>query len=557
MRKRQPSIDGFVPRRARTSLGTRSSLGTDARRNSQTRPQSVSANSKGLRGINRTMSNTASPLRSNRGIGRADIDESLSNIDQLSKSPKKISRRQKRIMKKLARKPKSKIRRLVERCLIVLAILGLCIGGYFIYKISNAGGNMLQGSLTDLFQTKKLKMDSKGRSNFLVLGTSEDDPGHPGSNLTDSMMVVSVDQTNKNIYMFSIPRDLYVDYGMACDSGYEGKINVYFSCANSGTTTADEQDRLSKTQQFVGDIFGLDIQYGLHVDLTVVKDLVDAVGGIDVNIVGSEGSSGVLDRNFDWRCNYSCYYVKYTNGVHHLDGTHAMFLAQARGDTAPTYGLANSNFDREKNQQKILIALKNKAVSTGTLTNLSAVSKLIDGLGNNLRTNIATNEIQTLMKVISSVKTSDVHTVSLIDGDNAVVTTGNYSGQSVVMPSAGVFQYSDIQDFIAKYVDANAVTLEAAPVAVFNGTETSGLAQQEADKMEAKGMTVSGVDTASKNNYTRTKIYAVGNGNSATAKALKAMYGVDVTIVSDKSKLPEPVDGSVKFVVIIGSDVNR
>ena len=84
------------------------------------------------------------------------------------------------------------------------------------------------------------------------------------------------------------------------------------------------------------------------------EKIIDAVGGVDIDIQGSNGAPGVLDRNFDWRCNYKCYMVKYDNGVHHLDGERALFLAMARGSVEPTYGLGNSNFDREKNQQKII-----------------------------------------------------------------------------------------------------------------------------------------------------------------------------------------------------------
>jgi LCP family protein required for cell wall assembly len=362
------------------------------------------------------------------------------------------------------------------------------------------------------------------------------------------MMVLSIDQKNKNAYMFSIPRDLYVEFGQACTSGYAGKINEYFSCVNDGTDSTAEQDRLAKTQKFVGDIFGMNIQYGVHVNQTVVKEAVDAVGGIDVNIVG-DGAPGILDRNFDWRCNYTCYLVKYTNGVHHLDGTAAMYLTQARGDTAPTYGLAKSNFDREMNQQKILIALKNKAMSTGILTNIGAVTNLIDTLGSNLRTNIQTKEIRTLMQAGSDISTSDIHTLSLIDGDKAVVETGGYGGMSVVMPSAGIFDYSGIQAFIRKNLSNDPVAKEAAPIEVLNGTLQSGLGQTKADMLTGDGFNVTSVNNAPSGTYDNVEVYKIGSGYTATANKLAIKFNIKIKTTPP----PLTVDSSIKFVLIFGA----
>jgi anionic cell wall polymer biosynthesis LytR-Cps2A-Psr (LCP) family protein len=351
--------------------------------------------------------------------------------------------------------------------------------------------------------------------------------------------------------MFSIPRDLYVEFGTACTSGYAGKINEYFSCTNDGTDSVAEQDRLTKAQKFVGDIFGLDIQYGVHVNQTVVKEAVDAIGGIDVNIVG-DGAPGILDRNFDWRCNYKCYLVKYTNGVHHLDGTAAMYLTMARGDSSPTYGLSKSNFDREVNQQKIIIALKNKATSTGILTNIGAVTKLMDTLGNNLRTNIQTKEIRTLMQVGSEIKTADIHTISLIDGDNAVVKTGGYGGMSVVMPSAGIFDYSGIQSFVHKNLVNDPISKESAPIVVLNGSGKTGYGKSRADILTKDGFNVTDVKTAPDGNYQNVEIYQIGTDKPATAKKLASMYKVTLKTTTP----PITVDGSVRFVIIFGSTNN-
>lgn len=546
MSEKRYSVDGFVPRRLGGELGElhRAENLRKPQEESIERPLNISG-----KNPTRVLGQSYAAQR----VGRSDIDESLREIDESVEPEKKLTRRQRRRARKMAKKQASPTRRIIKWSSIIISVLVVGVFGFLVYKFIAAGNNIFGGDLFGWLQSQSLKMDSNGRSNFLILGTSENDPGHNGADLTDSMMVVSIDQKNKNIYMFSIPRDLYVKYGMACAAGYEGKINAYFACSNGGDTKEAEQDRLSKTQQFVGNIFGMDIQYGVHVNGTVIKEAVDAVGGVDVDVEGSNGAPGVLDRNFDWRCNFKCYLVKYTNGVHHLDGEHAWFLSMARGDIEPTYGLANSNFDREKNQQKIIMALKQKMMTTGTLTNISAITQLMDSFGNNLRTNIQTNEIRTLMKVAGDVKSNDVHTLSFfgIDGDS-LVKSGAYNGASVVMPSSGLYDYSAIQSYIKQNLSNDPIAKEAAQIAVLNATGQAGYAKTEADKLKKSGFNVTVVDNAPAGPYDDVEIYQIGNGNSATAGKLASRYNITVK----KSRPPVSVDGDVKFIIILGAVAN-
>lgn len=542
MKDNKSNVEGFILRRPGDKLGDlhiRTDLNS---RESLNKP--IFAGSSDTK-------RTIGDEQPSRAVGRTEIDESLSQIDeQPNKDSKKLTRKQRKLLRKMSKKQQTKKRRVIKWLSIIFVVFLLSIGGYVAYRLINASGNIFQGNILNIFQTKPLKQDENGRSNFLILGTSEDDPGHGGGDLTDSMLVVSLDQNKKNIYMFSIPRDLYVEYGEACLAGYSGKINAYFSCSDPGTTAKAEQNRLKKTQKFIGDIFGLDIQYGIHVNHTVIKEAVDAIGGIDVDIQGSNGDPGILDRNFDWRCNYTCYLVKYDNGVHHLDGEHALYLAQARGDIAPTYGLGNSNFDREKNQQKILVAIKDKAASTGTLTNLSAVSKIIDALGKNLRSNINTDEIRTIMNVLNDTDPNSIHTISLVAEGEAVVKTGAYGGASVVMPAAGIYNYQAIQAYIKKKISSDEAVLEAAPIAVLNGSGQAGVAQSESDRLLKLGLNISVIDNAPKGDYTGVKIYQIGSGYTATANKLTGLYNISIS----EEAPPVNLASDIKFIIIIGSN---
>ena len=445
--------------------------------------------------------------------------------------------------------------------LIGLLVLVLGIVGFFIVKGLNASGSVLQGSLLDLVQSEPLKQDANGRSNFLLLGTSEDDPGHEAGYLTDSIMVLSVDQKNKNAYTFSIPRDLYVDYGQACTSGYRGKVNVYFSCVNDGEDDAAEQDRLTKTRGFIGEITGMDIQYAVHVNYTVMRDVVNAIGGnITVNIE-SRNPLGVMDSNFDWKCGKAAvkkkncppdgHFIQYPIGPAVLDAEHALYLAQARGDRAPTYGFEQSNFDRERNQQKILVAIRDKALSAGTLTNLGSVTGLIDALGNNLRTNVETKEVRTLMEVAKDTKSENIMSIDLFSTDDPMFTTGNLPGAgSSVYPKAGVGNYTQLQAFLAKQLTSDPVVREGANITVLNGSGIAGVGQTVADSLEAKNYTIDEVANAPEGTYAAYEIYQIGEGNTATAAKLAELYKVTIK----KTAPPVSVTGATDFVIIVGKD---
>jgi LCP family protein required for cell wall assembly len=403
---------------------------------------------------------------------------------------------------------------------------------------------VFQGGFFGLMQKQPLKQDANGRSNFLIFGTEEE--GHPGANLTDSIMVLSVNQETKDAFMISIPRDLWVDYGSACTSGYRGKVNAVYTCASN-----DGEDQAAGTaalQRKIGSILGLDIQYYVHINFAALQEIVDAVGGVTVTVESNPKGMGILDRNFDWRCQYKCYYVKYKDGeTVHLDGEHALALARAR-NAQGGYGLADSNFDREKNQQKIIRALREKALNVGTLTNLGKVTSLMDALGNNLKTNIDKKEIQTLMSLASDIKNEDIRSLALNDEKDPLVTTGNIEGQSSVFPVAGTYIYGDIQAFIKKNSVNNPVSREGAKVVVLNGTSVAGVAGKEAAVLTGAGYIVSDTDDAPAGTYAAIEVYKIGSGNTATTDALQKRYGVTVKTTSP----PLSVSSDVSFVVVVG-----
>lgn len=548
MTRPRHSIDGFSSRRSSLDGFTRRDAGLPPVRPIATRDRHVGEPARPIT----TSHQHARPLHTE--VNPHEISESLKTID----SPEPGGRKRK------SRISWKKVRRILKWLAIFILIVGISIGTYLAVKALMAGGNVFKGNPFDIIQTKPLKMDENGRSNILILGTSEDDPGHEAATLTDSMMILSVDQNKKNVYMISIPRDLYVKFGQACPGGYQSKINEYFGCIGGDPTNVQlTRDALTKEGEFIGQIFGLDIQYGANLNYTVMRDLVKAVGGSIQITIESSDPRGQMDSNFDWKCGAGklpraeqikrCpprgHFIDYPNGPVTLDAEHTLYLAQARGNGALTYGFPASNFDREKNQQKIIKALREKAVSAGVVTDFGKVAGIIDALGNNLRTTFETSEIRTLVSLVQDIKSENIRSINLNDPEEPMMMNGNANGMSIVRPAAGLYEYGELQAYIKRELLASPATREKAKITVLNGSGVAGAASVEADKLKAQGLIVDGTDNAPAGDYGKVTIYQIDKTKTATATKLKEIYGVKVLTTAP----PVPVTGDTAFVVIVGT----
>jgi len=393
-------------------------------------------------------------------------------------------------------------RRVIAWALISLVLVLAGGGGFLLRKASSMSAKVFTGGggVVGLVAAgEPLATDANGRVNILVFGTSQDDPAHAtgaggqGMWLTDSIQVLSIDPASRTAVMVSIPRDTWVKLERKCVVGYEAKINAVYECATGVFSTPQaqvpdygtlDQAGAKALVSAVHAVTGLQAQYWVHVNYTVLRSAVDAVGGIDVEIVGN-GHEGIFDTNADLDCPHedvSCRKVYYPrDGVYHLDGEHALNLARARGDANPRscmqFGLDGGDFDRQANQQKITVALKDRAVSAGTLANPAAINGLIDALGDNVTTNFSTDEAKTALSLARDLGTMSA--ISLVDPAQPVMTTGTISGQSVVLPVAGPANFTAVHRYIASRTTAlttrapGTASTASAPSTASAGTSTT------------------------------------------------------------------------------------
>ena len=460
-----------------------------------------------------------------------DFDEQTGELK--AADPSETTNKSKKA-KKMHKKPVSKKRKIITGILlfIVLILLGGVIwfilwGNDIIAKIT--GG---QGNIFDLFTENyvDLKTDENGRTNILAFGTSgynmDGDEGngtHDGAQLTDSIMVISLDQKTGDVAMLSLPRDLKAS--STCTA--TGKINEIYWCNNMDGN--NEQSGAEALSNEVGKILDLDFQYYAHLNWGSLIQIVNTLGGIEVTLdedISDYGWTGAVFK---------------AGETYTIDGDQALGLARAR------HGTASGDFTRGASQQKILIGIKDKVLEKQL--SLTDIISLASTLGDNLRTNFSIDEMKSLAHLTYDFDFNNIRQVSLIEPER-LMTTGTINGISYVLPVGGNGNYSNIRAYVAKMFSSDPKQYEDPTILILNANDTPGAAANEKIKLEEDNYPTIYVDDAPatgefENEYT---LYARTEEKPGTKKLLEEKYN---TTAKTLEELPAGIDTTCDFVIIV------
>lgn len=350
---------------------------------------------------------------------------------------------------------RQRLKKALKWSAITLAVVVLVGGGWVGYKFVRNETKLFGGNIFGLLHSTKLKGEDQGRVNILLAGNSADDPGHNGANLTDSIMIVSIDTQNNTAFLLSVPRDLWVKvpgYGYSkINAVYEDGQSENFS--QSGYTNGG----MGLLEQVISQDFGITMDYSALINYGAFKDAVNAVGGITVNIQ-SCSPYGLYDPDIDYATGGIL--VKLSNGVHTLNGEQALDLARARGDAYGSYGFCQSDFTREQNQRLMLLAIKSKATSLGVLSNPVKLGDLFDSLGNNVQTDLTASDARRLYDIGKNISNSNIASDSLnsANGKSLLQSYTSNDGESALIPATGLNDYSAIQAYVQQLTTPPAPT---------------------------------------------------------------------------------------------------
>ena len=459
--------------------------------------------------------------------------------DESSELPKK-SRHTKRLEKKLKKKKPSKKRKIISiiALVIVLLLIGVVLWAVFwgndiIAKITGGRGNVLD-LLTFTTETyDPLKTDENGRTNILAFGTGgydmsgEEGGGvHDGAQLTDSIMLISFDQKTGDVAMVSLPRDLK---GPATCTA-TGKINEVYWCNGGGGDASTEQEEKAATalMDAVGGVLGVDIQYFAHLNWGSLASIVDILGGVTI----------VLDEDImDYQ---------YTGAVYEAGKPYTINGAEAVGLARARHGTTGGDFSRGASQQKIIVGIKNKILEKSL--SLSDILGLVTTLGDNLRTNFSVSELKTVAHMPEILDFDVMRQISLYPD---YMTTGMINGISYVLPKGGAGNYATIQNLLDKMLSSDPRVYEEPTIAIYNATDTAGLAAEEKAKLEKEGYTVTLVDNAPAGEYPEgTTIYAISGDKVGTKRLLEEFYNI---YLKPTEELPTTIEPKYDFIIILNN----
>jgi len=246
---------------------------------------------------------------------------------------------------------------------------------------------------------------SSGRTNILVLGIGG--KSHEGGDLTDTMMVVSMDSAKKTMAMISVPRDIWSDT-------LKDRVNSGYHYGG-----------LLMAKVTVEDVIGVPIHYAVVIDFSGFQKLIDEVGGIDVNV-----PTAFTDT--DYPCeNTSCVYetVHFDAGLQHMDGARALIYARSRH----AEGDEGSDFARGRRQQLIMVALKNKLMhpfSWFTFARMKNLPKVVDDA---TEMDMNVSQALTIGKRFIGVNEGDIKKISF--DDKLEVPPSYVYGKYVLVPT--------------------------------------------------------------------------------------------------------------------------
>ena len=250
------------------------------------------------------------------------------------------------------------------------------------------------------------------RINILIMGIrglNDPDASDGGPLLTDSIQIFSYDKTTHASSLISIPRDLWV----TVHDGVKDKVNTVYEYGfyHSSNSLQFAKDKFSE-------ISGVYINQIVVFDFSSFKEIVDALGGVDVTLAVP------FDEPKEWGFDFHL-----PAGLNHLDGTNALYYARSR--------YSSTDFDRSKRQQQIMFAIKDKLLQLHFLSDPVRSFSILTLIRSDIKTDIGVWNFSELLDLVNQVKFDQIKK-NIISTDNLVdQSTDASTGAYILLPKGG------------------------------------------------------------------------------------------------------------------------
>ncbi|GAB5055901.1 LCP family protein [Companilactobacillus alimentarius] len=282
-------------------------------------------------------------------------------------------RRQKTRNSALASNNNGKIKRPFLKILgLIVLVTVFVIGGYG-FRLYAQAQNSLDKTYKALDgKNASAKISSKKPVSILLLGVDTTDNGvrdtekdYRGN--SDTMIVVTVNPKTNKTTMTSVPRDTMAQIWKTSSSNTNKiqKINSAYNIGNEGSAVVTTEKLLN-----------IPIDYYIKVDFNSLKQIVNAVGGVDVDVPFSfsYGDTGERESHFK-------------KGKMHLNGKQALDYSRMR------YEDPKGDYGRQMRQRQVITAIIKSAASANTFTHYQ---KVLDSISSSMTTNLSFSDMQSM-----------------------------------------------------------------------------------------------------------------------------------------------------------------
>ena len=397
------------------------------------------------------------------------------------------------------------------------------------------------------------KLQHGQQVNVLLLGMGGYENDAPF--LTDSIMAVSIDPTSNRVMMASIPRDLVVHMNLQSTPSriWTQKINAAYEvpytniiCCVASQYTGPNGGGFAAEHE-VGKVTGLTFDHYIAIDFVAFRDMVNALGGVDVCL-----STNLDDLEYP---NYNNGYmpIHFKAGCQHLNGEQALEIARSRHAVQPEQ---SSDFGRARRQQDIMQAIKKKAT---TVNGFAKAPALLSALQKNIHTDMSLTDMKAIYDWGKNLPDSSIVRVALTAPSGGAqgnlldsYDCGLGPGTSQLCPDDP--SYTMIHRYLASVLIDPKTLGEKAPVQFVNGSNNfPGLDQRVTSMFDPTGLALN--DPVAHRPTPQTQILDYSGGKfPLTAKYLQDFFGAPVVNATPANPAPAGGQQTYGLVVVIGHD---
>ena len=330
---------------------------------------------------------------------------------------------------------------------------------YFISFLNKNNDKQEQSLATEISQEPppELLRDSSGQyTNILLVGIDarEEDKSYQN---TDTMIIASYNHDKNTIVMMSIPRDTFVqipDWDSWC------KINSVYMIGEQ----QEKGNGLPLLQRAIQDITGVETQYYMLVDIAGLKQIINIIGGVDVYV-----DTAFTDYRYPQAITgLEIETIHFDQGPQTLDAERAIQFARSRHSMD---GLEGTDFARAKRQQKIIIGIKDKILSSETLLNPQKILEIVATLEENVKfSGYTVDDIEAGLNLADKLKDAKIYNFVLDPsiGNYSILVDGGAETGYTIFPVLGGGQWQDLRLFVSKALSTPDLYIENPNIAVYD-----------------------------------------------------------------------------------------